>query len=79
MDAQVVGVSDDSLEKLEKFESEYGISFPLVSDVEKDVRKLYGWGRRTFLVDKQGIVRFMQKGIPDNEKFLQELIKLQLK
>ena len=76
LDAQVVGVSDDSLEKLEKFESEYGITFPLVSDVEKDVRKLYGWGRRTYLIDKQGIVRFMQKGVPDNEKFLQELKKL---
>lgn len=74
-----MGVSDDSLQKLEKFKSEYGITFPLVSDIEKDVRKLYGWGRRTYLIDKNGYVRFMQKGVPDNNRFFQELIKLQSK
>lgn len=76
LNAQVVGVSDDDLQTLEKFESEFGIIFPLVADEKKVVRKLYGWGRRTFLIDKNGIIRFKHKGVPKNEEFLQELEKL---
>lgn len=72
-----MGVSDDDLETLEKFKSEYGITFPLVADEKRVVRKLYGWGRRTYLIDKNGIIRFKQKGVPGNEQFLQELNKLQ--
>ena len=76
LNALVVGVSDDDLQTLEKFESEFGIVFPLVADEKKVVRKLYGWGRRTFLIDKNGIIRFKHKGVPKNEEFLQELEKL---
>ena len=57
-----MGVSDDDLQTLEKFESEFGITFPLVADEKKVVRKLYGWGRRTFLIDKEGIIRLKDKG-----------------
>ena len=77
LNAQVVGVSGDDLQTLEKFESEFGITFPLVADEKKAVRKLYGWGRRTYLIDKEGIIRFKDKGVPKNEEFLQELEKLQ--
>lgn len=72
-----MGVSDDDLETLEKFKSEYAISFPLVADPQKAVRKLYGWGRRTYLIDKEGLVRFKHKGVPDNKELLNELAKLQ--
>lgn len=65
------------METLEKFEKEYGISFPLIADRERKVRKSYGWGRKTFLIDKEGIVRLLQDGIPDNARFLKELEKLE--
>jgi len=31
----------------------------------------------TTLIDQQGIVRYVHKGMPDNEKLLQEVINLQ--
>ncbi|MDH3975083.1 MAG: redoxin domain-containing protein [Deltaproteobacteria bacterium] len=76
LNAQVLGVSDDDLETLEKFRDEHGITFPLIADDARKARKAYGWGRQTYLIDKKGIVRFMQKGVPDNELFLKELEKL---
>ena len=72
-----MGVSDDDLETLGKFKAEYSLTFPLVADPKNKVRKLYGWGRRTYLIDKQGIVRFKHKGVPDNNELLAELAKIQ--
>lgn len=77
LNAQVMGVSGDKLETLEKFKSEYSISFPLVADPQKKVRKLYGWGRKTYIIDKKGIVRFKDKGVPSNSELLTELAKIQ--
>ena len=73
---QVLGVSKDSLETHQAFAGELGLSFPLVVD-EGNIRKHYGSGRITHLIDKQGIVRYVYKGMPDNERLLQEIEKLQ--
>ena len=69
----MIGVSTDKMEGLEKFMDEEGISFPLVSDRNKAIKKLYGGGRITYLIDKSGTIRFVQKGVPDNDEFLQQL------
>jgi len=67
----VLGVSPDSVESHKKFVEKYGLSFPLLSDTDKSVAKLYGaygekslYGKKymgvlrsTFLIDKDGIVR----------------------
>jgi peroxiredoxin Q/BCP len=73
LDAEVIGVSADSLEENVKFAAENGIDFPLVSDTEKSIRKSYGRGRMTYLIDKYGIIRHIQKGVPDNQAFLNKL------
>ena len=73
LDAEVIGVSDDNMETLEEFIKENGIEFPLVSDSEKEFRKNYGRGRLTYLIDKQGIIKFIQKGVPSNADFLEQL------
>ncbi len=65
------------METLEKFVREENISFPLIADTEKDIRKKYGRGRLTYLIDKQGIIRFIQKGVPENEDFLEQLAMMQ--
>jgi len=65
------------METLEKFVREENISFPLIADTEKDIRKKYGRGRITYLIDKQGIIRFIQKGVPENEDFLEQLTMMQ--
>lgn len=77
LDAQVIGVSDDDMETLEKFVKEENISFPLVSDTQKDIKRKYGSGRITYLIDRQGIIRFVQKGVPENDEFIQQLKLIQ--
>ena len=77
MDAQIIGVSTDSLKTNRQFASDNGIRFPLISDDDKSIKQMYGRGRVTYLIDKSGIIRFVQKGVPDNQDFLNELRRLQ--
>ena len=75
LNVQVLGVSGDSLETHQAFAEELGLSFPLLVD-DGSIRKHYGSGRITHLIDRDGIVRYVHKGMPDNEKLLQEIGKL---
>ena len=76
LDAQVLGVSQDSEKTHEKFARENSLSFPLIADEDGSIAKLYPGGRVTYIIDKEGIVRFVQKGLPDNDLLLRELTKL---
>ncbi len=76
-DAQVLGVSSDTLATHRDFASEKQISFPLVADEKGTVQKLYGSGRATFVIDKSGVVRHIQRGFPDTAKLLAQLARLQ--
>jgi peroxiredoxin (alkyl hydroperoxide reductase subunit C) len=68
-DTQVLGISVDSPFANKKFAEEIGVDFPLLSDLNKKVSKLYGVlnddvgvaRRATFVVDKQGIVRGIEQ------------------
>ena len=75
LSAQVLGVSGDSLQTHRDFAKELGLQFPLLVD-DGSIRKHYGSGRITHLIDRDGIVRYVHKGMPDNEKLLQEVKKL---
>jgi peroxiredoxin Q/BCP len=63
--AEVIGVSDDTVESHRAFAAHHRLPFRLLSDPGGEVRKLYGvsgWlgllrGRVTFVIDRQGIVR----------------------
>lgn len=72
----VLGVSPDTIETHERFRGKYGITFPLISDTAGALRKIYSGGRITFLIDRDGIIRLIQKGVPDNGKILEEIDKL---
>jgi peroxiredoxin len=37
---------------------------------------MYGRNRITYLIDKKGIIRFIQKGVPENKEFLEQIRKL---
>ncbi len=62
MDAEIVGVSLDSVESHKKFIAKYRLTFPLISDKEKHIARAYGvlsdtgtsTNRITFLIDKNG-------------------------
>lgn len=67
-DAVILGVSPDKPEKQAKFDTKYGLGFPLLSDPEHAVAEAYGvWGekklygkaymgivRSAFLIDEKG-------------------------
>jgi peroxiredoxin len=86
---QVLGISTDSPFSHENWAKVVGISnYPLLSDVHRTVAKDYGvywadWNansRATFIVDKTGTVRFVErygKGeLPDPDRVLAEVAKL---
>jgi peroxiredoxin Q/BCP len=70
MNAVVLGVSPDSVAKLEKFAQKYGLPFTLLADVDHAVAESYGvwveksmygrtyWGnsRTTFIIGRDGVV-----------------------
>jgi peroxiredoxin Q/BCP len=76
-DTLIIGVSKDSMETNKKFTKEYDIRFPMISDKDNNIRRLYGGGRITYLIDKNGVIQFIQKGVPENDAFLKALKKLQ--
>ena len=86
---QVLGISTDSPFSHENWAKSVGISnYPLLSDVHRSVAKDYGvywadWNansRATFIVDKTGTVRFVEKygrgELPDPDKILGEVAKI---
>ena len=58
----VLGISYDSIKKHDNFSKEHKLNFPLLSDSDKTVSKLYdsaGWlfpKRKTFIIDKNGVI-----------------------
>jgi alkyl hydroperoxide reductase subunit AhpC len=84
-----VGISTDSIYSHEAWaKSLGGISYPLLGDIHRDVVKRYGvhWPelnacyRAALVVDKQGVVRFVERygrgELPDPENLLREVRKL---
>ncbi len=76
LNAQVLGISSDKLETHKKFSDELGLQFPLISDPDQTIRKLYRPGRVTFIIDRDGVIRFIQEGMPKNDGLLEEIKKL---
>ena len=76
LNAQVLGVSSDSVATHGEFAKKYSLKFPLLADDQGKIQKQYAPGRVTFIIDKNGVVRFVKNGVPDNKELLQELSKL---
>ena len=72
--AQVLGISVDSLFVLDKFKQEQNLNFPLVSDLNKEAAKAFdvlyevfpafemqGVSKRAaFVVDKEGVIKYAE-------------------
>ena len=70
LDAQVLGISAQSVESHEKFASKHGFQFPLLADTDKAVAGAYGTlgpigfpRRSVFIVDAEGVVRYAHRAI----------------
>ena len=73
MDAQVFGISVDMPFTLAKYKADNNLNFPMLSDFNKEAITAYGcmydtWiaglkgvaKRSSFVIDKEGIIRFVQ-------------------
>jgi len=69
-ETEVLGISVDSPAANGEFAKQIGVSFPLLSDMTRKVSKEYGIlneemqfaNRTTFVVDKQGVIQFIEDG-----------------
>lgn len=86
--AQVLGISYDDKDTQHRFAVHCAAPFPFLSDKAGQVAEQYrtagGIGpfrfamRRTYVVDADGIIRFVYEGMPNNAKILADLESLSL-
>lgn len=84
--AQVLGISYDNAKTQHDFATHCAAAFPFLSDDGGHVATAYGdatstfgfqhAGRRTFVVDRKGVIRFVYDGMPDDAKVLADLATL---
>jgi peroxiredoxin len=82
--AQVVGVSRDDVTTLKYWAKDLGITFPLLSNVSAWLGIIFKvqpdnqpvFNRRTVIIDKKGVIRYVKDGSPDYKDILTFLKKL---
>ena len=83
LDAEVIGISSDSVESHRRFAAKHDLPYTLLSDEERKLRKLYGVsntlglfpGRVTYVIDKKGIVRHVFSSQLGAEKHVEQALK----
>ena len=83
LDAEVIGISSDSVESHRNFAKKHDLPFTLLSDGEGKVRRLYGVpntlglfpGRVTYVIDEEGVVRHIFSSQLGMEKHVEEALK----
>jgi peroxiredoxin Q/BCP len=78
---EVIGISSDSSEKHAKFAAKHRLTFTLLADTEKKVRKQFGVpgnlfglipGRVTYIIDKKGVVRHIYNSLTNAAGHIEE-------
>ena len=93
LNTRVLGVSMDDPITSKHFAESLHLEFPLISNVLPFMGMAYGaykdkppfgpdgtvnwFGRRTVIIDKRGIIRYVTDGSPDNQEILTFLLKLE--
>jgi peroxiredoxin Q/BCP len=83
LEAEVIGVSSDSVRSHQRFAQRHGLHFTLLSDEGGKVRKLYGVpntlglfpGRVTYVIDEKGVVRHVFSSQLDVPKHVKEALR----
>jgi peroxiredoxin Q/BCP len=79
---EILGISPDSVNTHEKFAEMEQLPFPLLSDSEGSMRRAYGVkptlglipGRATFVIDEQGIIRYIYSSQIHPERHVKEAL-----
>lgn len=74
----VLGISCDNVESHSDFTTKYDLKTPLLADTDGAVCRSYGVlqgqpgypERVLFVIDRQGVVRHVHQGMPDNDALL---------
>ncbi len=84
-DAEVIGISSQSVKSHKQFAEKYRLTYTLLSDMGNKIRKLFGVpanffgllpGRVTYIVDKTGKVIFMFNSQIQATKHVDEALKI---
>lgn len=84
-DAEVIGISGQSVESHKKFADKNRLTFTLLSDEGNKIRKQFGVptnflgllpGRVTYVIDKDGIVKYMFNSQTDVTKHIDESLRI---
>jgi peroxiredoxin Q/BCP len=83
LDAEVIGISSDSVESHKSFAEKHNLTFTLLSDEGGKVRRLYGAsntfglfpGRVTYIIDQEGVVRHVFSSQLAVEKHVEESLE----
>jgi thioredoxin-dependent peroxiredoxin len=83
LDAEVIGISSDSVDSHRSFVARYDLPFTLLSDEGEKLRRLYGAsgtfglfpGRVTYVIDKEGVVRHLFSSQLGVEQHVQEALE----
>ena len=85
LNAMVIGISHDSPESHAKFKTKYKLPFTLLCDIDNEVSTLFNVkndffgmvpGRVTFIIDKEGILRYKFASHINFKKHIYESIKI---
>jgi peroxiredoxin Q/BCP len=83
LDAEVIGISSDSVDSHKGFAEKHNLPFALLSDQGGKVRKRYGVpstfglfpGRVTYVIDREGVVIHVFSSQLEAEKHVEEALK----
>ncbi len=83
--ARVAGVSRNDVTTLKHWAKDLGLTFPLLSNTVGHVGMEFGalkpgsplFSRRTVVIDRSGVIRYMKDGSPDYHEILLLLNKIQ--
>jgi peroxiredoxin Q/BCP len=81
---QVLGISCDNADSHGQFAKKHNLTVPLLADDQCTVGKAYGTVREDkkmaermlFVIDKEGVIRYIHNGMPSNEELLAMVAKL---
>ena len=83
LDAEVIGISTQSVESHKSFARHHSLPFTLLSDADNAVRKLYAVtttlgvipGRATFVIDKKGVIKYIYSSQFQPAKHAEEALR----
>ena len=82
---QIFGISGDSVDSHQSFKSKFNLQFDLLSDTNNEIRSNFGVpadlfglipGRVTYIVDHEGIVRYIFNNQLNSKKHVEESLKI---